>query len=129
MIDADNFKEINDSYGHDAGDEVLKRLAIEMSHAVRSDDIVCRMGGDEFTAICPNTSLKGAMYLAEQIRQRIASLKLRAGEGCWAGSLSIGVATLNEETNSLGSLLKIADESVYMAKRSGRNCVKSIQEE
>jgi diguanylate cyclase (GGDEF)-like protein len=127
MIDADNFKEVNDTYGHDAGDAVLKRVAIEMSDTVRSDDIVCRMGGDEFTIICPDTDLKGAMYLGEQIRKNIASLKIQAGEGFWAGSLSIGVATLDKETKKITSLLKIADESVYEAKRSGRNCVRSIQ--
>lgn len=129
MIDADNFKEINDTHGHDAGDAVLKRLAREMSDAVRTDDIVCRMGGDEFTIICPNTDLEGAMYLGEQIRHRIGSLKVQTGKDFWAGSLSIGVATLEKETENIASLLKIADESVYKAKHSGRNCVRSVQNE
>jgi len=129
VIDADNFKEVNDTYGHSAGDEVLKRVAIEMSDTVRSDDIVCRMGGDEFTIICPNTDLEGAMYLGEQIRKKIASLNIQAGNGFWAGSLSIGVATLDNETKNITSLLKIADESVYEAKRAGRNCVMFIQKD
>lgn len=126
MIDADGFKKINDTYGHDAGDIVLKRLAEELKHSVRSDDIVCRLGGDEFIIICPNTDLEGAMYLGEQTREKIASLRVPAGQGYWLGSVSIGVACTTQETiKDITTLFKTADESVYEAKRCGRNCVKS----
>ncbi len=125
MIDADGFKEINDTYGHDAGDVVLKRLAKELKHSVRSDDIVCRLGGDEFIIICPSTDLEGALYLGEQTRKKIASLKVPAGQGFWSGSVSIGVACKTQEIKDVNTLLKAADEAVYEAKRCGRNCVKS----
>lgn len=125
MIDADGFKAVNDNYGHDAGDIVLKRLARELRHAVRSDDIVCRLGGDEFIILCPNTDLTGAMHLAEQTRKHIATLVVEAGQGCWEGSVSIGAASIAPETNDINSLLKAADEAVYEAKRAGKNCVKS----
>lgn len=124
MIDADGFKTINDTYGHDAGDIVLKRLARELQHAVRSDDIVCRLGGDEFIIICPNTSLKGAVQLGEQTRKNIAALKVEAGDGYWHGSVSIGVACTNSSISNVDGLIKAADESVYLAKKDGRNCVR-----
>jgi hemerythrin len=126
MVDADGFKMINDTYGHDAGDVVLKRLAQELRHSVRSDDIVCRLGGDEFLVICPNTDLEGALFLGGQIREKIASLTVSAGDGYWVGSVSIGVACTTPERNGkINSLLKAADEAVYEAKKCGRNCVKA----
>lgn len=125
MVDADGFKQINDTYGHDAGDAVLKSLAKELRYSVRSDDIVCRLGGDEFIIICPNTDLEGAMYLGEQTRQRIAALKIPAGQGHWTGSVSIGVACTTQGPEDIDTLLKMTDEAVYEAKRCGRNCVRS----
>lgn len=127
MIDADGFKAINDTYGHDAGDTVLKRLAQELKYSVRSDDIVCRLGGDEFIVICPQTNLEGALILAEQTRNKIASLQVSAGDGFWYGSASIGVACTEPDISEISSLLKAADKAVYEAKRSGRNCVRPQQ--
>jgi hemerythrin len=127
MIDADGFKEINDQYGHDAGDEVLRVLARELCHAVRSDDVVCRLGGDEFLIICPNTSLDGARYVAEKTRKKIANLRVPAGDGMWRGSISVGVATIEEWIDGVDALLKAADQSVYLSKEAGKNRVSSIQ--
>lgn len=127
VIDADGFKAINDSYGHDAGDLVLRGLARELAHAVRSDDIVCRMGGDEFLIICPNTPLAGALHIAELTRANIAALRIPAGEGVWRGSISVGVAACAGNITSIDDLLKAADDGVYLAKRAGRNCVRSSQ--
>ena len=123
MSDADGFKQINDNYGHDAGDEVLRQLSKNLKYAVRTDDIVCRLGGDEFLIICPRTSLEGALHAAEMIRQAIAALRVLAGKGVWSGSISLGVAVRTPEMNSPEDLLKAADEGVYIAKRNGRNCV------
>lgn len=124
MIDADGFKTINDTYGHDAGDSVLKRLAKELKYSVRSDDIVCRLGGDEFVIFCPNTPKEGALKLAEATRKKVNTLQVPAGEGCWNGSVSIGVASRDDEMKDTNSLLKAADEAVYEAKNAGRNCVR-----
>ena len=123
MIDADHFKEINDSYGHDAGDEVLRMLSRQLINSVRTDDIVCRLGGDEFLIICPRTSLAGAMQVAEKIRLEISRLKIAAGDGEWIGSISVGVAVRNDDMNTLEDLLKEADDGVYVSKRNGRNSV------
>ncbi len=127
MIDADGFKSINDTHGHAAGDRVLQRLSIELLHSVRSDDIVCRLGGDEFLVICPQTSLKGAQHIAEQTRAKVADLKVIAGSGCWYGSVSIGVAVRDEKMQRADDLLRAADKAVYEAKNNGRNCVKAWQ--
>lgn len=124
MIDADNFKQINDHFGHDAGDEVLRVLAREMTHAVRTDDSVCRLGGDEFMLICPATDAAGALYLAEMLHKHIASLQVRAGAGFWRGSVSIGVAVRQMEMKNIDALIKAADLSLYAAKAAGRNCVR-----
>jgi diguanylate cyclase (GGDEF)-like protein/hemerythrin-like metal-binding protein len=126
MIDADDFKSINDTQGHDAGDAVLQRLAQELQHSVRSDDIVCRLGGDEFLIICPNTSLEGALILGEQTRANVAALTVTAGDGFWFGSVSIGVASTNSEIKNIDALMKSADMAVYIAKKDGRNCVRSL---
>ena len=123
MIDADGFKQINDNYGHDAGDEVLRQLSNNLRYSVRTDDLVCRMGGDEFLIICPHTSLEGALHAAEMTRQTIAALRVPAGSGTWLGSISVGVAVRTPEMNGPEDLLKAADEGVYIAKRNGRNQV------
>lgn len=123
MIDADGFKQINDNYGHDAGDEVLRQLSRNLQYAVRTDDIVCRLGGDEFLVICPHTPEAGAALLAEKVRQTISALHVPAGKGEWHGSISIGVAGRKPAMNTLEELIKAADEGVYCAKKNGRNCV------
>lgn len=124
MIDADGFKQINDRYGHDAGDEVLRQLSTQLRDAVRTDDVVCRLGGDEFLIICPGTALEGALQAAEMVRQRIAKLHVpMAGGGEWAGSISVGVAARTAAMQNHEDLIKAADEGVYIAKRSGRNRV------
>ena len=123
MIDADGFKQINDTYGHDAGDDVLCQLSKQLRYSVRTDDAVCRLGGDEFLIICPNTNQSGAMRIAEQIRQAISESRVPAGDGVWIGSVSIGVATRMPNMLNPEDLIKAADDGVYIAKHNGRNCV------
>ena len=125
MIDADGFKQINDNYGHDAGDEVLKQLSKELSYAVRTDDIVCRLGGDEFLIICPNTALDGALIAANKIREKVANLRVSVNGGVWVGSISVGIAVKIAAMQNLEDLIKAADASLYIAKRNGRNRVES----
>ena len=124
MVDADGFKAINDAYGHQVGDMVLKRLATALKFSVRSDDIVCRLGGDEFVILCPDTDLNGVMFLGGQIIDKIARLKIPVGESVWNGSISIGVASTDQDVNDGNTLLKLADEALYRAKRSGGNTLK-----
>lgn len=123
MIDADGFKQVNDNHGHDAGDEVLRQLSRNLRYALRTDDIVCRLGGDEFFVICPHTQLDGAAKLAEKLRLAIAALRVPMGGGEWRGSISIGVAMRKAGMNHFEQLIKTADEGVYTAKKNGRNCV------
>jgi hemerythrin len=123
MVDADGFKQINDNYGHDAGDEVLRQLSKNLRFSMRTDDIVCRLGGDEFLIICPQTSQEGALNAAEFMRQTVATLRIQAEKGVWKGSVSIGVASRSPDMQGPEDLIKAADEGVYIAKRNGRNCV------
>jgi hemerythrin len=125
MIDADGFKQINDRYGHDAGDQVLRELSRQLRYALRTDDIVCRLGGDEFLVICPGTPLDGALFAADSMRQAIAELRVPVGGGGeWPGSISVGVAARMPAMHSPEDLIKAADAGVYLAKQNGRNCVK-----
>lgn len=126
MIDADNFKEVNDTYGHDAGDTVLRELAKTLKETLRSDDIVSRLGGDEFLIICPNTDQDGARYIAEHTRKVISALRIQAGEGMWYGSVSVGVASRSVDMKKYEELIVQADKSVYAAKRDGRNRVMAV---
>jgi diguanylate cyclase (GGDEF)-like protein/hemerythrin-like metal-binding protein len=123
MIDADGFKTVNDSYGHDAGDTVLRALSACLQHSVRTDDVVCRLGGDEFLIICAGTPQDGALKLAEKIRCEVAKLKVSVSNGEWKASISIGVATRDTTMSSLEDLIKKADQGLYVAKQKGRNCV------
>ena len=127
MIDADGFKGINDTYGHDAGDAVLRGLARELSQGVRTDDVVCRLGGDEFLIVCPRTPLAGALQVGEAVRAAVAALRVPAGAGEWRGSVSVGVAARTPEMASAEDLIKAADQGVYAAKRDGRDRVATVQ--
>lgn len=127
MIDADGFKQMNDRWGHDAGDAVLRQLARTLVHAVRNDDLVCRLGGDEFVVIAERTALDGALLLAEKVRAEVHALQVPAGAGVWAGSISVGVAARAPDQADVHALLKLADAGVYAAKAAGRNAVRSTQ--
>jgi len=126
MIDIDYFKLYNDEYGHQAGDEALKAVANCLAVTTkRPSDLVARYGGEEFAVLLPNTNESGAENIAEQIRSNVAALNLM----CFKSPLgkltvSIGFASLNPNQNDhqLG-LVHEADQALYMAKKSGRNCI------
>jgi hemerythrin len=126
MIDADGFKLVNDRYGHAAGDEVLRQLSARLRAGVRGNDIVCRLGGDEFLIICLGTGLEGVLHAAEKTRQGIAKLRVPVDGGEWLGSVSVGVAVKTAGMQNSEDLIKAADEGLYMAKRKGRNCVAGV---
>ncbi len=130
MIDIDFFKQINDTYGHDVGDIVLIELALTLKHSIRNDDLACRLGGDEFIVLCPETDLQGALYLADIIAKRFSQLNIEANGNPIdiEPSLSIGVAVKTSEMLNNEALLKVADEGTYKAKANGRNCIKTVQD-
>ena len=113
LIDIDDFKRVNDSFGHDVGDEVLKELVARVVGNVRASDQVGRWGGEEFLILAPETGLKEAMALAEHVGASVRSTPLLADH---ALTVSLGVATFSEE-DSVVALIKRADEALYRAKR------------
>lgn len=118
MIDLNHFKEANDRFGHQFGDEVLKATSAEMVKALRKSDFICRYGGDEFMIILPEASRAGAKKVAEKLRDRLDRISLTTPKGSQFEDIgaSIGVATYPEHAKVDIELIKRADEAVYAAK-------------
>jgi diguanylate cyclase (GGDEF)-like protein len=123
ILDLDHFKQVNDTYGHDMGDVVLRETASVLRRAIRSADVICRLGGEEFVAICPDTDADAAQRCAERVRAEVEAHKMEAPGFHRTLTVSIGVAVRGEQIKDPLSLLKAADEAVYMAKKAGRNRV------
>jgi diguanylate cyclase (GGDEF)-like protein len=124
MIDIDNFKRFNDTYGHDIGDLVLQRIAIELKQCTRKGDILSRYGGEEFCLVCPDLNDKDAMGLGERLCERIRRLTLDVdGTKVSNLSISLGMATYPQHSRNGEDLLKVADEALYQAKAQGKNQV------
>ena len=119
MLDADKFKEVNDRFGHDEGDALLQSLAGQLNKVVRTDDIVCRLGGDEFLIICPHCSKKDASVVAEKILDAPKRYCNADGVECWNGAVSIGVAQAESAMTQPEQLIKAADQELYAAKQKG----------
>ena len=123
IIDVDKFKEINDTWGHNTGDEILRKVSQAFYDNVRSSDYVFRYGGDEFIIVLTEASENETLRTAERIRSRVEKTKLKAANGeDIALSLSIGAAMFNGHPD-YERLIQIADEALYIAKRRGRNRV------
>ena len=125
VLDLDHFKSVNDSFGHDAGDEVLVEFAVRLATNVRAVDLPCRMGGEEFVVVMPGASLEDAGRVAERIRRDVASAPFRVmgGKEQITITISIGVSATTGDGDTPEGLLKRADEGVYEAKAAGRNKV------
>jgi diguanylate cyclase len=122
LLDLDHFKLINDTWGHPAGDAVLRNVANAMRAAVRSTDLVGRLGGEEFVVLLPGTSIAAARTLAEKLRARLQGSPTRWENGMIACTASIGMAgTTAKEKRNFDSLYNEADKALYMAKTRGRN--------
>jgi len=121
MIDIDNFKAINDSYGHHIGDQVLKVISARMRDTLRAYDILGRYGGEEFLIILPDTGLEDARSLAERIRIRVKEETVNNA----AVTLSLGVVCVQESDRSVDDIIRRADENLYKAKKSGRDRISS----
>jgi diguanylate cyclase (GGDEF)-like protein/PAS domain S-box-containing protein len=121
LIDADNFKSVNDTHGHPAGDAVLRKLAASLTAEFRQVDVVARVGGEEFAVLLPSTGHKGAMAIVERLRQVIESQTVRFDGADITYTISGGLVTTTDGLIDLDTLMKRADQALYAAKAAGRN--------
>jgi diguanylate cyclase (GGDEF)-like protein/PAS domain S-box-containing protein len=126
MFDADRFKAVNDTYGHDAGDEVLRAIAAAAARTLRDVDVLGRIGGEEFAAVLPQANAGQAMGVAERLRAEIAAQRIDIGSDAPISvTVSIGVCSTDPGSTDLDDMLKAADTALYAAKQNGRNRVES----
>jgi diguanylate cyclase (GGDEF)-like protein len=123
MTDIDKFKSVNDTYGHEVGDEVIKCVAGVLQSNVRKIDLVARYGGEEFVLVLEEADTQGAVQLAERIRQDMMAQQFPSKQGQFGATLSLGVATFPQDGTDTGALIEHADQALYHAKHSGRNRV------
>jgi diguanylate cyclase (GGDEF)-like protein len=125
VLDLDDFKKLNDEYGHLSGDAVLRAVALRVQRLVRVEDVFARYGGEEFVLLARSTSLVSASSLAERIRMAVQDLQIPTAAGTLRTTVSIGVASVNEWTQEplAQDLLARADARLYRAKAAGKNCV------
>lgn len=121
MCDIDFFKQVNDGYGHDVGDQIIKELAELLKNTVRTSDLVIRFGGEEFLVLLPDTDAEGCMELAERIRNSMEKARFQTPQGVLQKTLSVGVALFPAEGEGFWASVKYADVALYQAKHRGRN--------
>jgi two-component system cell cycle response regulator len=125
ILDIDYFKSINDTYGHESGDDVLRQFGVRMRKSIRGIDLACRYGGEEFVIVMPETDMAVAATVAERLRRRIASEPFAVEQGgrTIEVTISVGIATLEGGEDNAAGILRRADQALYRAKRDGRNRV------
>jgi len=124
MMDIDNFKQVNDTYGHLIGDRVLKEIAVTIKNTVRNIDVPARYGGEEFTVILPETAAKDATVIAERLRKNIAAIEVQIDDKLvLRTSISIGISEYPSSATDSEELIKTADQALYKAKNDGKNCI------
>ena len=125
VLDIDYFKSINDTHGHDVGDDVLREFALRIKRSIRGIDLACRCGGEEFVIVMPETDMAVAAMVAERLRRRIAAepFAIEQGARTIPVTISVGIAALRGREDTAASILKRADQALYRAKRDGRNRV------
>jgi diguanylate cyclase (GGDEF)-like protein len=123
MADLDYFKQINDTYGHEAGDATLKALAKELTNSVRASDLVIRYGGEEFLILLRDTPPEKGLPVAEKIRETIENMKVELTGVVVQRTISIGIAGYPENSSNFWQVVKYADVALYQAKDAGRNRV------
>ena len=123
LTDIDFFKKVNDTYGHMAGDEVLRVVSQRLKSGLRSMDSVGRYGGEEFLAVLPETELEGARVLAERLRKIVEAEPIEAEGELLSVTISIGVTTFREDIDGYQQLIAESDIGLYQSKENGRNCV------
>jgi diguanylate cyclase (GGDEF)-like protein len=127
MLDIDHFKQVNDTYGHAAGDDVLETLADILRKEAREADILGRLGGEEFALILPETALPDAHAMAERLRAELENTTINSAKGGIRATASFGLSTLTSEQISLDELINRADDALYQAKKNGRNRIETLQ--
>ena len=121
MIDIDDFKSVNDQHGHLAGDAVLAAVGARLAAVLRTSDVKCRYGGDEFLVILPDTPLTGAEHTATMIVDEMAHITVEVQDGTISPRVSVGVSASVEGEQEPKTLIARADQALYDAKRGGRN--------
>jgi diguanylate cyclase (GGDEF)-like protein len=127
MFDVDHFKQVNDTYGHIAGDQLLAEVGRRLDELLRTTDVKCRYGGDEFLILLPDTPAAGARRVAESIRQHMSDIVLRTGDAEVRVTVSVGVACAEREELDATSFIARADRALYSAKRAGRDRVSGAE--
>jgi diguanylate cyclase (GGDEF)-like protein len=122
VMDLDRFKSVNDQYGHDGGDEVLRVFSKRISSNIRDGDLFVRLGGEEFALLLRNNSKKSALLIAEKLRKLVADDSIEFGQYSLNVTCSFGIASF-DNTSSIDDAIRLADEALYKAKQAGRNCV------
>lgn len=128
LLDLDYFKQVNDEYGHLAGNRVLKRVAAEIKNSTRNVDFVCRYGGEEFSIVLVETGMKEALYTAERIRKNIESMTTNYEDAVINVTVSIGAVEFPNASKNYEKLINEVDKALYQAKSKGRNCIVHYKE-
>jgi two-component system, cell cycle response regulator len=124
VLDIDFFKKVNDTYGHDGGDAVLREFAARLKRNTRSIDLTCRLGGEEFVVIMPDTALERGCHIAERLRDCVAAEPFQiSSQSRLSVTTSVGLAMLEHRDDTPETIFKRADNALYVAKREGRNRV------
>jgi diguanylate cyclase (GGDEF)-like protein len=127
MVDIDDFKSVNDTHGHPAGDRVLEGIGRMILEVIRHEDFAARYGGEEFVILLPETRPDDARNPAERLRRSVAAYGFKAGEEELSVTVSIGIAGYPDHASAMGTLLEQADGALYEAKKSGKNAVRVVQ--
>lgn len=125
LLDLDHFKHINDTHGHQVGDEALRKVAEHLRNTLRRGDIAARVGGEEVAILLPGTDEWGAVIAAERLRKGLAGIKVKAGSGSLGVTASFGISAVYPEDKGLDDAMARADRALYLAKQEGRNCVRT----
>jgi len=125
MMDIDNFKEVNDTYGHAVGDEALRQVASISKSNLREQDLFGRLGGEEFAILAPESTLNEGIQLAERIRHSIEQTVIQVPPESFQITVSIGITVITQTDDSIEQLLQLADKGLYQSKENGKNRVSS----
>ena len=123
MLDIDDFKKINDTYGHDVGDMVLIKLVQTINQLIRKEDLFIRYGGEEFLIILPNSNIEDTYKIAEKIRKEIENITININNNTIKFTISLGVSEIHKDDISIYDAIKRADVNLYKAKKEGKNRV------